>query len=426
MNIATAPFENIARILFSIAGERVRRQPAKLSFFPKLPGNPTDPTEPEPDEPKALPVKRSYDDRSRFTRLAMMMDQYVAPRLAIKEQTFFAKRLSFLTRAGVPMLESLHILRTQSRTRSHRRILDQIIEDTSQGQALSKSFGKFPHVFGDFAINIIKVGESSGVLSENLDYLADELKKKQILRRKVIGALVYPALITTATVGITIFLMVYLFPKIMPIFSSLHMTLPMSTKIVIAISNFLQKSGFALFAGIFLFVTAFSILIKKNKASRMYFHGFLLQIPLVGKMVQYYNLANATRTLGIMLKGGVTLSEALPLTADTSQNLVYKRHFRALAHTINRGERMSTYLAAHRNVFPDILAQLVAVGEKTGNLSNTLLYLSDLYENEVDDFAKDISTLIEPLLMIFMGLLVGFIAVSIITPIYGITQSLHG
>lgn len=426
MNIATAPFENIARILFSIAGERVRRQPAKLSFFPKLPGNPTDPTEPEPDEPKALPVKRSYDDRSRFTRLAMMMDQYVAPRLAIKEQTFFAKRLSFLTRAGVPMLESLHILRTQSRTRSHRRILDQIIEDTSQGQTLSKSFGKFPHVFGDFAINIIKVGESSGVLSENLDYLADELKKKQILRRKVIGALVYPALITTATVGITIFLMVYLFPKIMPIFSSLHMTLPMSTKIVIAISNFLQKSGFALFAGIFLFVTAFSILIKKNKASRMYFHGFLLQIPLVGKMVQYYNLANATRTLGIMLKGGVTLSEALPLTADTSQNLVYKRHFRALAHTINRGERMSTYLAAHRNVFPDILAQLVAVGEKTGNLSNTLLYLSDLYENEVDDFAKDISTLIEPLLMIFMGLLVGFIAVSIITPIYGITQSLHG
>jgi type II secretory pathway component PulF len=347
-------------------------------------------------------------------------------RLSVKEQTFFAKRLSFLIRANVPLLESLTMLREQTNSRNYGRVLDTVIDDISNGQFLSKSLSRFKKTFGEFAINIIKVGESSGILSQNLDYLADELKKKYTLRRKVFGAFIYPALITLATIGITVFLMVYLFPKIMPIFNSLHASLPLSTRIVIFLSDFLRHEGVLFFFIIALFVALFTVVLKKSLRFHFIFDQLVMKIPIIGNMIQNYNLANTTRTLGLLLKSGITLSEAFPIVADTTKNLVYKNEFQLLSKAINRGEKISTQLKRKRNLFPDILSQMIAVGERSGNLSNTLVYLSELYDAEVDEMTKNLSTLIEPILMIFMGILVGFIAISIITPIYGITQNLHG
>lgn len=352
--------------------------------------------------------------------------RFSAGKLSTKEQTLFAKRLSFLIKANVPLLESLSMLREQTTSRSYAQVLDVVINDVSNGQFLSKSLSKFKNTFGDFAINIIKVGESSGILSENLEYLADELKKKQMLRKKVISAFVYPAVIVLATIGITVFLMVYLFPKIMPIFNSLNMHLPITTRIVIAVSNFLRQDGFLFFLGIVVFVFISIFIIKTFGIVRFYFDRGVLRLPVIGKMIKYYNLANGTRTLGLLLKSGMTLTEALPITALTTKNLVYKREFIILGRAVGRGEKISTHLKKNPGAFPDVLPQMVAVGERSGNLSNTLVYLSELYDNEVDDLAKNLSSLIEPILMVFMGILVGFIAVSIITPIYGITQNLHG
>jgi len=179
----------------------------------------------------------------RAAEIRDQLESSATPRLSSKEQVFFIKRLAFLIRANVPILEGLYMVKDQTSSRRHVRIVSKVIDDISNGQSLAKSLGKFPHIFGDFGINIIKVGEHSGTLSQNLEYLADELKRRQELRRKVMGAFVYPAVVTLATLGITGFLMLYLFPKIMPIFSSLHMELPLSTKIVMAISTFLQHWG---------------------------------------------------------------------------------------------------------------------------------------------------------------------------------------
>ena len=341
-------------------------------------------------------------------------------RLSVKDQAFFAKRLSFLINAGIPILESLHMLRGQGRSTAFTRVITVVIDDVSNGQQLSKSLAKFPDMFGRFAINLIKVGESSGILSQNLDYLAEELKKKQALRRKMIGALVYPALITTATLAITGFLMIYLFPKIMPVFLSLHMQLPLSTRIVIAISSFLQHWGLLALGSVGL-----SVVLKKSEKWKFRFQEYLLKVPVIGGMIRYYNLANASRTLGLLLKSGITLSTALTITADTTANLVYKEAWAAIGASTTRGSHVSVYLAQGGDLFPDIFTQMIAVGEHTGNLSNTLIYLSEFYELEVDDFTKNLSSLMEPALMVFMGLLIGFIAISIITPIYGITQNLH-
>ena len=346
-------------------------------------------------------------------------------RMSIKEQGFFIKRLSFLIKAGVPVLESLIIIKDQTRKKSHITMLEVIIGDVSSGQYLSTALSKFRHVFGDFSINIISFGESTGILSENLSYLADELKKKNALRKKILGAFVYPLVIVLATLSITLFLIIYLFPKIIPVFESLHMNLPLSTRIVIFLSNFLVDyglllAGFGAFSIIALIVTT-----KKISKINFFITKIIMLIPIIGPAVRNYNLTNTTRTMGLLLKSGIALSETLEITTRVSLNLVYKKEFESMTEVVNRGERLSTHLATNRNLFPDVLTQIISVGERSGNLSSSLIYLSELYENEVEDLTKNISSLVEPILMIFMGIVVGFIAISIITPIYSLTQNLH-
>jgi type II secretory pathway component PulF len=347
-----------------------------------------------------------------------------APRLSLKEQALFAKRLSFLINAGVPIVEALHILRVQM-VGGGQLVLDQIVKDVSGGQSLSRSFAKFPNVFSEFAVHIIRIGESSGTLFQNLNYLADELKKRQALRRKIVGAFIYPALITVATIGITVFLMVYLFPKITPIFTSLHAALPLSTRIVMAVSSLLIHWGILIFFVLVLVVGASVFAVKRNEFLQKFMERGYLRTPLVGTMVRSYNLANGSRTLGLLLKSGVQFSEALSVTADTTTNRLYRDAYNEMREVVIRGDKISTYLSRNKNLFPDIMTHMIAVGERSGTLADTLVYLSEMYDAEVDDFTRNLSTLIEPALMIIMGVVVGFIAISIITPIYGITQNLH-
>lgn len=365
-----------------------------------------------------------FNLKKTFKNINLGVIRFASFRLSIKEQMFFAKRLAFLVKAGVPLLESLHMIKEQGRSKRFEKIILPIIDDVSNGQFLSTSLLKFRHLFGDLAINIISIGEACGVLSDNLEYLAEELKKREALRRKVISAFIYPAIVIVATLAITSFLMIYLFPKIIPIFSSLNASLPFSTRVIIFISNFLQNYGLILLGSLVFLVIAFFITIKNSKFAHHLLDKFILRIPAVGSVIQYYNIANSTRTLGLLLKSGLTLNEALPITAKTTKNLVFQREFVTLSNVINRGEKISKHLKIKRHIFPDIMHQIVAVGERSGNLAGSLVYLSELYEAEVDDFTKNLSSLIEPVLMIFMGVLVGFIAISIISPIYSITQHL--
>ncbi|MFZ2523101.1 MAG: type II secretion system F family protein [Minisyncoccia bacterium] len=345
-------------------------------------------------------------------------------KLALKEQIFFIKRLSFLIKAGIPILESLNIINDQTKRGPYKNILDSVISDVSNGQYLSTSLAKHKNSFGDFTINIIGFGEATGILSDNLEYLAEELRKKQELRKKIIGSLVYPIIVLLATFAITGFLMLFLFPKITPIFLSIGATLPLSTRVVMKISIFLKNYGsIVLLTTISITVLIFTLL-KKSERFHYLFDSLILKTPVLGEMVRQYNLSNSTRTIGLLLKSGISISEAIPITSKTLSNLVYKKEFEKIAERISKGEQMSVYLKSRPRLFPDISTQIISVGERSGNLSNSLIYLSQMYEAEIEDFTKNLSNMIEPFLMIFMGLLVGFIAISIITPIYSITQHL--
>ena len=353
------------------------------------------------------------------------LDFLSRPRLSISEQIFFIKRLSFLINAHIPILESLSMILEQTKGAQFKKIIVTAIEDMSNGRELSVSLRKWNGVFSDYTLNIIYFAESSGTLSENLEYIALELEKRNALKKKIISAFIYPALVTVATLFITIFLMVYLFPKIMPVFKSLRIELPFSTRIVMFISTLIREDGF-LIAGLLLVLgVSFIITFKKIEKSRFFFHRNLFRIPLIGKIFQNYELTNITRTLGLLLKSGLTLSDALPVAKNATGNIIYKRELKAINEHVIRGEKMSAYMETRQMFFPIVITQIVAVGERSGNLPESLMYLSELYEREVDDFTRNLSNLIEPLLMITLGVLVGFIAISIITPIYGITQNLH-
>ncbi|MES2007010.1 MAG: type II secretion system F family protein [Patescibacteria group bacterium] len=346
-------------------------------------------------------------------------------RFSTKEQTLFAKRLSFLIKAGVPILECLHLIRKQTKSKAKGRVYDAVIADVSNGQYLSTSLGKFTRLFGEFAVNIIRVGESSGILSQNLAYLADELSKRHALQKKVVGTLIYPVFITISTLGVTSILTVFIFPKLMPIFASLHVELPWTTRALIATSSFLQHDWMYLILGIVLTLVVWFVLRAKFMRVRYWGDMVLLYVPLAGNIARAYNLANFSRTLGLLLKSGVHLTESIDIVADTTRNLVYRNATRRVRQSILKGQRVSEQLAREKKLFPDMLTHMVSIGETTGNLSATCVYLGDLYEAEVDELTKSLSSSIEPVLMIFMGLLVGTIAVSVITPIYAITQHLQ-
>ncbi len=346
-------------------------------------------------------------------------------KLSIKEQTFLAKRLSFLIRSGIPVLESLLIIKEQTRNPRTLILLGIATYQVSNGQSLSKSLKKAEYLFGSFAINIIEIGESTGILSSNLSYLADELQKKQMLKRKVISAFIYPIVVCVATLGITSFLVVYLFPKIMPIFLSLHVKIPLTTRIVMKLSHFISNFGIACIFISFGIAVLIAFTIKKLPKFAFFVDQLILRTPIVGPMTKYYTLANSMRTLALLLRSSMSLSEAVVVVKNTTQNYQFRYQYELLIERIIQGGTITSHIALYPDLFPDVMSQIISVGERTGDLENSCMYLAEFFEQEVDAMTKNLSNLVEPVLMIIMGIIVGFIAVSIITPIYSITQNLH-
>jgi type IV pilus assembly protein PilC len=347
-------------------------------------------------------------------------------RFPIQEQILFAKRLSLFSKAGVPIMKALYMLLKQTKHKGTKLILEHLIAGVEQGQSMSATLRlKYRKLVGEFMINIIEIGEVSGTLRENLSYLAEELQKKQALRRKIINALVYPIFIIIATLGITLLLVMYVFPKVMPIFSSFpSFELPISTQILIFISDFFRDYWYVLLISTILLTVGFFLGLR-NERFHTFVHRSSLRIPIVGEMLRSYHLANLTRIIAVLLRSNVPIVRTLQITADAATNLEYRNQLRLVAEQVRHGTNLHTALAKFPKLFPPITEQMVEVGETTGSLSSSLMFLAELYENEVEDQTKNLSAFLEPALMVFIGLMVGFVAISIITPIYTFTQSIR-
>ncbi len=343
--------------------------------------------------------------------------------VSLAERIMFVKHMSMMIHSGMTEVDSLRLIQSQIKSKSFLKILDDVILNVENGQSLSASLEKYNRVFGDLFINIIKIGEISGTLSANLDYLALEMRKSQSLRSKVRGALIYPAVILAATIGVVGGLLFFILPKILPVFKSLKVELPFTTRALMALSEGL-RSHYLIIGGVLVGVIILFFALRRIPATRYLLHRMLLSMPIFGNISIGYNMANITRVLGMLLKSGEKIVQAVSITADASSNLVYKQALQAAVVEIQKGKTLYAYFEEHEKLFPSTVGRMIEVGEKTGNLDNNLAYLAEFYENEVDEVTKNLSGILEPILLVVMGVAVGFVALAIITPIYGITQGL--
>ena len=341
------------------------------------------------------------------------------------EQSLLFKRLAMLLQSGLPMSASLRLLIDESASATKQARLRLVIELVEGGVSLHRALERAAYQLSTFAHNLIQIGESLGTLPDNLDYVAKELKIKHELRKQIIQSLIYPAIIIIATIAISVFLVVVIFPKIIPIFQSVHSTLPWSTRALMFISRTLTQYGLW-FAAAIPVSLVFGWWVRQFPVVRRALAVWTLRLPIVGRLLRSYHIATGCRTLGMLLASDVRIVEALGIVTESTAQVVYAEAWRSITLEIQTGQRLSTELRKYPTLFPAVVVQLVHAGETTGNLSHTLRYLASMYEEEVRDITKNLTTLLEPVLMLVMGLIVGFIAVSIITPIYGITQNLHG
>lgn len=346
---------------------------------------------------------------------------FIKGSVSLENKINFARHLSIVVRAGLPILEGLRIIRKQTENRRLLVIIDNVIKDVSNGQFLATSLSRYPDVFDNFFVNVVRVGETSGTLADNLLYLAEELKKSRLLKNKIRSAMVYPFIIMIATTALVSFLIFFAFPKILPLFASLKIPLPLPTRILIAVSSFLIANGLWVLVFLAFFALGIKILFLVP-AVRYIFDRMALSVPVISKIVINMNMSNITRVLAVLLKGGIHIVEALVITSQTIDNLVYRREMVHAAEEVKKGEQLAMHLAARRKIFPLLLSGLIEIGENTGNLEENLAYLADYYKTESETKIEGLTILVEPMLLLSMGLLVGFVAISIITPIYQITQ----
>ncbi|MEK7193638.1 MAG: type II secretion system F family protein [Patescibacteria group bacterium] len=345
--------------------------------------------------------------------------------LPIQEEINFSRHLSIMIKAGLPIFEGLKIIRKQTGSRKLAKIIDKVIIEVANGQSLADALEQHGSMFSDFFVNVIRVGESSGSLASNLLYLSEELKKSKDLKGKIRSALIYPAVIMVATIGIASILVFYIFPKILPVFTSLRIKLPITTQILIAVSQFLTAYWPFVLIGVFAAVILTRLLFLLD-GFKYFFQHFLFYVPVVSGLVMNINIANFSRVMGVLLKSGIRIVEALNITSKTFNNLVYRSVIVESAEKIKKGEQLGPSLGRHKEYFPPLFNSLIEIGENTGNLQENLFYLSDYYTDELDTSVRNLTTLIEPLLLLIMGLVVGFIALSIITPIYQVSSGIQG
>lgn len=340
----------------------------------------------------------------------------------LTQKALFAKHLSVMLRAGLPITEALSIS-IDSTEGKFKKVLQHIMKSVQSGNSFSLSLADHPSVFSEFFISAVYAGESSGTLEENLENVAKELQKEKELASKIRGAMIYPVLILSATFILGLVLSFIVLPKITPLFQGLKINLPVSTRMLIWFSNIIQAHGILIMIIIAISVSALVWLVRQ-RFMKPITHWLFLHAPVLKNITRGSNLARFSRTLGSLLKSGVNIDKALDITKTTVSNYYYQAILNSVSRNVAQGGRLSENLGRYENFFPKLVTRMIRVGEESGKLEETLLYISEFYETEVDDSTKTLSTTIEPILLAFIGLVVAFLAMSIITPIYDITGSI--
>lgn len=339
------------------------------------------------------------------------------------ERVMLTRHLALLLRSGVTVDRSLDIISRQTTSKYLKKVMQEVLTSVRKGESLAASFGKHPSVFSKRYVAMVQWGEAGGALAESLDQLATQLEHDRNLLSRVKGALTYPALIFSVMIVVGVLMSVMVLPQMTSIVESFDMELPLPTKIFLTVSKFLTNY-ILIVVPVGLVLAVLLTLLLRSKPLRPYLHYFMLVMPVFGKIAKMVNLARMNRAMSSLVHSGIPIVDALAITGDVLGNIKYKDAIKASIAGVKRGEQFSAVIRPFHKLFPPMEVDMIEVGEESGKLGDVLMYLAKFYEGEVNKATKNMAQLIEPIMLVTVGIVVGGIVFAVLMPIYQMSQSI--
>jgi type IV pilus assembly protein PilC len=349
---------------------------------------------------------------------------FFKPKVKVSDLVLFTRQLSTMVSAGVPLLRSLTTMRDQVENPTLREVISDMIKDVQGGVSLADAMAKHPDVFSDIFVNMIRAGEAAGIVDDILKRLATQVEKNASMRKKIKSASTYPIVLLLLTVGAFMGLMIFIIPRIATILKDIggeDAELPVITQVMINISSFMTTYWYIVIGGIVLAVFLTRRYIK-TPAGRYQFHSFVLRVPILKNLIVKISVARFTRTFAALIGAGVSVVEALRVTSRAIGNDVYRKAIEDAAAQVINGKQLSEAIEGNK-LFPGIVPQMLAVGEETGQTDIVLVKVADFYDEEVDAIIDSLSSILEPVMIVIMGGMVGLVAASVMGPIASLSQN---
>ena len=362
-------------------------------------------------------LKSAADGKNKIK----LLDRFIS--ISLTDKLMFTRNLSVMISSGLPLSKAIRNIAAQTKKKSFAAILNQICEGIQAGGTFADGLARYPGIFDELFVNMVRVGETSGGLEEVLDILAVQLEKEHALLSKIKGAMTYPAVIVVAMIGIAILMLTYILPTLMGVFTDMNVQLPASTRFLVFLSDSLRHHGVLIALGTIIMLICVKLFLMTKPGKRTI--GFLaLNVPIVKNIVIKVNCSRFARIYSSLLKSGVSAVESLEIISRTLTNYYYRQAIENGVANIQKGIPLSDIVAKYPRIFPVLTIQMLQVGEETGKTEMVLLKLAEFYEEEVDQLSKNMSSVIEPIIMVVIGSAVGFFAISIIQPIYSIMDQI--
>ncbi len=366
------------------------------------------------EEEKAFSVKR-------FLNVEKI--NYYLGKVKSDELVMLTRNLGSMLTAGLTLTRALSVIERQSTNHRLKGVLKQLVEKINNGSQFNEALKGFPEVFNDMYVAMIRAGEEGGNLAESLKTLSVQMEKSSNLTKKIKGAMIYPAIVITVMIIIAVLMMIYVMPQITGVFKNINMELPATTVFLIATSDFFVEHTLLAVGSILAIFFGFVSFIK-SKLGKFLISWMVTRLPVIGTMAKETNSARTARTMASLLNSGVDVMQSIQITEEVVQNVFYKRILREAKIRVEKGSPLSEVFIERTDLYPILVGEMILVGEETGQISGMLNELATFYETEVERKTKDLSTIIEPLLMVVIGTAVGFFALALIAPIYSISDGL--
>ncbi len=340
-----------------------------------------------------------------------------------REKIMFARNVASMLEAGLTLSRILSVIERQSRNQKFKEVVSKINAEIRAGKTLNEAMSIFPKVFSPLFVSMVRAGEESGNLAGSLKTLSSQMEKSYLLQKRLRGALIYPVIVLCLIAVIGVLMFIYVVPTLTSTFKELHIKLPWSTQLIVSTSDFLRYHTFAFIVSVVAVVSAL-IAFKRSVFGGKLIDQVLLKMPVIGVLIKESNSARTARTLSSLLTSGVSFLSAMEITRDVVQNHFYKEVLEQARKNVQKGDPISSVFMENEHLYPPFVGEMTSVGEETGQLAEMMLSIASFYESEVEQKTKDMSTIVEPLLMVLIGAAVGFFALSMISPTYSLIDSI--